>query len=114
MLSFIVEERKNIAIIHIKGELFQEKLSELEKVWAEQIEKEVATIAIDCAELTFIDSPTIGALVKFFNEAMVRGKKLIFYELNPPIKALFNSARLERFFPIFTKEKFEKEFLEVQ
>jgi anti-anti-sigma factor len=110
MLSFVIEDRKNIAILHIKGELFHEKLSELEKVWEEQLLKPVSAIAINCIELQYIDSPAIGTLVKFFNQAMSKGKKLIFYDLNPSIQALFNSARLERFFVITTKEKFDREY----
>lgn len=110
MLSFIIEDRKNATIVHINGELFHEKLAELERVWDEQVKKPVSTIAIDCQELNYIDSPTIGTLVKFFNDAMSKGKKLIFYGLNPSIQSLFDSARLERFFLITTKEKFDTEY----
>ncbi len=110
MLSIIIEDRKTATILHINGELFHEKLAELEKVWEDQIKKSVSTIAIDCQKLNYIDSPTIGTLVKFFNDAMSKGKKLIFYELNPSIKSLFDSARLERFFLITTREKFDSEY----
>lgn len=110
MLSFIVEDRKNATILHINGELFHEKLSQLEKVWEEQVKKPASTIAIDCQQLNYIDSPTIGTLVKFFNDAMAKGKKLVFYGLNPSIQSLFDSARLERFFFITTKEEFDREY----
>lgn len=110
MLTFVIEDSKKAAILHINGELFHEKLAELEKVWAEQVKKPVPTIAIDCQQLNYIDSPAIGTLVKFFNEAMSKGKKLVFYGLNPSIQSLFDSARLERFFTITTKEKFDMEY----
>ncbi len=110
MLTIIIEDIGKAAILHIKGELFHEKISELEKVWHDQMFKPVETIAINCQELGYIDSPMIGTLVKFFNEAMSRGKKLVFYELNPSIKSLFDSARLERFFTILSKEEFDRKY----
>ncbi len=110
MLSFIIEDRKSATILRITGELFYEKLPELEKIWDEQVNKTTSTIAIDCQGLNYIDSPTIGMLVKFFNDATSKGKKLIFYGLNPTIQSLFDSARLERFFLITTKEKFDNEY----
>ena len=111
MLSFNVEDKNSVTIIHIRGELYHEKVSELERVWETQIAKPSATIAIDCIDLKYIDSPAIGALVRFFNEAMKKGKKLVFFDLNPDIRKLFDTARLERFFVIASKESFETDYL---
>jgi len=114
MLSFIIEEKPGVVIIQIKGELYHEKVSELEHVWEDQVKKPAGIIAINCAGLKYIDSPAIGALVKFFNEAMQKKKKLVFFDLSPTIRTLFDNARLERFFTITSRDKFEKDYLEAR
>lgn len=114
MLSFVIEDRDGIVTITIKGELHHEKISELEHVWNDQLRKPAAVIAINCADLGFIDSPAIGALVKFFNEAMKMRKKLVFYDLSPNIRQLFSTARLERLFVITTRQEFEDQYLKKQ
>jgi anti-anti-sigma factor len=114
MLSFIIEDTADVVIVNIKGELHHEKVSELEHVWNEQIRKPASVIAINCRELAFIDSPAIGALVKFFNEAMKKGKKLVFFDLSPGIQQLFGTSRLERLFQITTKREFETQYLNRQ
>ena len=111
MLSFIIQDRNDAVTITIKGELHHEKVSELEQVWNDQMRKPAGVIAINCGELKYIDSPAIGALVKFLNEAMKKGKKLVFYDLSPTIRQLFDTARLERLFVITSRQKFEAEYL---
>ncbi len=111
MPSITIEDKPGVVIIQIIGELYHEKVSELERVWEDQLKKPAEIIAINCAGLTYIDSPAIGALVKFFNEAMQKKKKLVFFDLSPTIRSLFDNARLERLFTITSAEKFEKEYL---
>ena len=111
MLSFNVEDKNAVTIIHIHGELYHDKVPELERIWDIQLSKPSSTIAINCGNLIYIDSPAIGALVRFLNEAMKKGKKLVFFDLNPDIRKLFDTARLERFFVIASKETFEANYL---
>lgn len=111
MVQVSVEKKNNISIFHIKGEFFIDSINKVEKIWEEEISKEPSIIAIDCSELLFIDSSAIGTLVKFLNAAMNKKIKLVFYDLSPSIKQIFETARLYNFFPITTKEKFEREYL---
>jgi anti-anti-sigma factor len=114
MLSFVIEDWNDVVTITIKGELHHEKIAELENVWNDQLRKPAAVIAINCVDLKFIDSPAIGALVKFFNEAMKKGKKLVFYDLSPTIRQLFDTSRLERLFVITSRHEFEEKYLKKQ
>ena len=110
MINISVDDRKKIIIIKISGEFYIENIQKVESIWNEQVEKGPGTIAIDCSELMYIDSSAIGTLVKFLNSTMSRNIKLVFFDLNPSIQQIFRTARLNNFFTITSREKFEKDF----
>jgi anti-anti-sigma factor len=112
MLQVSIEDRQKIIILHFKGDFFIDKLNEIEQVWRDQVSKKPRLIALDCAGIDHIDSSAISTLVKFLNEAMNKSIRLIFYDLNPSVQKLFEIARLQRFFTITTREKFESKFLQ--
>ncbi|MCX7678490.1 MAG: STAS domain-containing protein [Spirochaetes bacterium] len=111
MVHLTVEKKNSICIFHIKGEFFIDSIHKVEKIWEEEISKNPKIIAIDCSELSFIDSSAIGTLVKFLNAAMSKNIRLVFYDLSDSIKQIFETARLYNFFTITSKENFEKEYL---
>lgn len=111
MINISVDDKKEIIIIKISGEFYIENIQKVESVWNEQVEKAPGAIAIDCTELVYIDSSAIGTLVKFLNSTMSRNIKLVFLDLSPSIQQIFRTARLNNFFTITSREKFEKEFL---
>jgi anti-anti-sigma factor len=111
MVQFKVEKIGNIVILHVKGILYMENIRSAESVWTEQIAQNPEVIAINCKHLNQIDSTAIGTLVKFFNSAMTRDIRLIFFDLNSSIQRLFETAKLHRFFSVTTKKKFENNFL---
>jgi anti-anti-sigma factor len=112
MLQVSIEDRQRIIILHLEGDFFIDKLNEIEKIWHEQVSKKPRVIALDCSGIDHIDSSAISTLVKFLNEAMNRSIRLIFYDLNPSVQKLFEIARLQRFFTITTRDKFESKFLQ--
>ena len=112
MLQIMIEDRGRIIILHLKGDFFVDRLNEIEKIWREQVTKSPRVIALDCSGIDHIDSSAISTLVKFLNEAMNRSIRLIFYDLNQSVQKLFEIARLQRFFTITTREKFENKFLQ--
>jgi len=106
-----LEEMQNVTIINVKGEFHVGNVGKFEEVWHSQVEKKPKAIAINCKELEYIDSSAIGTLVKFLNNAMSKGIKLQFFDLNPSIQNIFKTARLDNFFTITTRDKLEKEFM---
>lgn len=111
MINISVDDRKGIIVIAISGEFYIENIQKVENIWNEQVMKAPGTIAIDCSELQYIDSSAIGTLVKFLNSAMNKDIKLVFFDLNSSIQQIFKTARLNNFFTITSREKFEQEFL---
>lgn len=97
--------------MRIMGEFYIESIQKVEKIWDDEVAKAPDIIAIDCADLMFIDSSAIGTLVKFLNSAMSKKIRLVFFDLSPSIQQVFKTARLNNFFSITTRDKFEREYL---
>jgi len=111
MLQVTVEKNNRISIMRIMGEFYIESIQKVEKIWDDEVAKAPDIIAIDCADLMFIDSSAIGTLVKFLNNAMSKKIRLVFFDLSPSIQQVFKTARLNNFFTITTRDKFEREYL---
>jgi anti-anti-sigma factor len=112
VLNLYVEKIGRVIILHVNGTLYLETIAMLESVWNEQVAQCLEVIAIDCVELSQVDSTAIATLVKFFNIAMSRNIHIIFYDLNKAIMSLFQTAKLNMFFSVTTKQNFESSFLQ--
>ncbi len=110
-MDIILEEFPDVTIINVKGEFMIGNTSKLMEIWQDQLEKRPKVIGINCKELVYMDSSALGTLVKFLNHASVKSIDLQFYEMKPSILNIFKITKLDNFFTITTKEKFEKDFL---
>ncbi|MCP4136442.1 MAG: STAS domain-containing protein [bacterium] len=113
MMKVFIEELRetHIIIVHIEGELNIESINRVKDIWYKQLAKKPKIIAINCTKLDKIDSSGIGSLVLFLNNAMKKKIKLVFFGLNYTIQRLFNKAKLNHFFTITTKSKFEVDYM---
>ncbi len=112
MIRIEVEEFRGVIILNLQGELLLDTISEVKEVWLKQIEKKPEIIAINCSHVDYIDSTAIGTLVQFFNHAMSRNIRLVFFDLKPKIRELFSTARLHKFFQITSMENFNRDYLQ--
>jgi|GEM_PF-130151 len=100
----------NVVVLDIKGQFYLESIPDVESVWKTQIAMDPKVMALNCSELTGVDSSAIGTMVHFLNSAMENKIELVFYDLNPSIQKLFRTAHLDSFFTITTKEEFENKY----
>lgn len=77
-------------------------IKEIDTIWKEEIDKKPKIIKIDCATINSIDSPAIGMLVKFKNEASNNNVELILDNVREPLLNLFRTTNLIKFFSIKT------------
>jgi len=110
MIEVKVEQHKKVIILHLSGYLNIETIKKVEDVWLEQIRKNPNVIAFNCKNLSEIDSTSIGVLVKFLNLATNKKIKMFFYDLNDTIRELFSRSKINNFFKVTTKTRFEAEF----
>ncbi len=111
MITISTEEKDNIVVFNISGTFNINTVTSVETLWASYLQKGPKMIAINCIELSSVDSAAIGTIVKFFNSAMTNGIRLVFYDLNPQIQKLFATAKLNKFFTITTGEVFYAQYM---
>jgi anti-sigma B factor antagonist len=112
MIQYSVEDKpNNLIIIHLSGEFRIEMISRVEEVWNRQMEKNPRVIAFDCRALDYIDSSSIGTLVKFVNAATNKKLEFVLYGLNREVRKIFETARLTKFFGLLSTQEFESKYL---
>ncbi len=109
-MNYSSEEHKSVAIIRLNGEMRLGTVGEFETMYNSMIVKKLPAIALDCSCLQFIDSSAIGTLVKFLHLANSKKIKLVLFDMNDTIQSIFRAVKLDSFFTIMTKVKFEKEY----
>lgn len=112
MLQCTVDELKNnVVIIHVSGEFRIEMIGKVEEAWSRAMDKKPRVIALDCSDMEYIDSSSIGTLVKFVNSATNKKVEFVLYGLNREVCKIFETARLTRFFGLLTAEEFKSKYL---
>ena len=106
-----VEKRGNTFIFYLEGDFVTVDIPYIDKIWDEQIAKNPEIIALNFHKVVCLDSSAIGTLVKFFKHAKKNGVTLIFYALNKVINNLFEITKLNNYFTVISKEKFDKDFI---
>jgi len=106
-----VFEHGALKIIRIKGEFFLGYVRQVEETWNQLAAGSPEIIAIDCREMTFVDSSAIGTFVKFLHNSMALNFKLIFFDLNESIIRIFSKAKLNKIFTILSREDFNSIYL---
>jgi anti-sigma B factor antagonist len=108
VVSIEVDDRGTVKIIRIKGEFFLGYVRQVEDTWNKLAAVSPEIIAIDCRDMTFVDSSAIGTFVKFLHNSISSNIKLIFFDLSDSISRIFGKAKLNKIFTIISREEFEK------
>ncbi|HOF01823.1 MAG TPA: STAS domain-containing protein [Spirochaetota bacterium] len=110
-MELSITDKDLIKIVKLKGDftivnlqLFQENVFPFFK-------DKVETIAIDMAEVNFVDSSGIGKLVQSLNLARNGGKNFILIKVTDRVLQLFKTVKLDNFFNILDYNEFERKFL---
>ncbi|HON78006.1 MAG TPA: STAS domain-containing protein [Spirochaetota bacterium] len=110
-MKITAEKADNIVIFHVKGEFDFKDVPAAEEFWQNHIQENPECAAINCRELTHVDSSAIGSLIKLNNSARDKNITLVFYNVSKSLMDLLKISRLDRYFTIMTREKFESEYL---
>ena len=108
MINLSAEEiEEGVIVINLVGEFRIEMINTVEQAWNEQVLKKPRVIAFNCQEMAYIDSSSIGSLVKFVNTAKNKKIDLVIYGLNREVFKIFHTARLNNFFGLMSRTEFE-------
>ena len=106
MSSVGIEDKGEMIIAHLNGDLYIENMKEVEQILNEQISKHPKVMAMDCKNLAYIDSSAIAALVRLVRNGMKKNIELVFFDLNSSILQIFETVNLDKFFSLMARDKF--------
>ncbi|MCP4138392.1 MAG: STAS domain-containing protein [bacterium] len=110
-LEIRMELHGDNAVMHLIGRGTTESCDLLEEAWNEVLTHDPAVIGINCRELEFMNSATIGLFVSFNRVSNQKSKKLIFYNISGNIHEVFEKTFLYGFLRTKTGQEFREEYL---
>jgi len=104
-----------VKVIRPSGILDGTKAAQFRQEIGNLLESSADIILVDFADVTFMDSSGLGALVLSLKNVRAAGGKLYICSINEQIKMLFELTSMDRVFEIFpTREDFENALASTQ
>ena len=91
-------------LLRLKGDVDMNTSSDVRTALAEMFRLEASgmkAILIDLSQVRYMDSSGIATLVEVMQNCMKKGARLRLFELSPPVRDVFELARLASVFEIF-------------
>ena len=113
MLEHNREDRDDVVVLKLKGNLDALTAPDLRPVIDELVSNRTTQVIFDLGELTLIDSSGVGAIVSLFKRVRLLGGDVKIARLTNQPKEIFRLLRLDRAFELFeTVEEAEQKFRE--
>ena len=100
-----IEKRTNVDVLKYKGRLDVNTAENFRNKANETINSGGLRLAIDFADITFVDSSGLGALVNILRTANQKGGDVKLFSLKPEIRMVIELTRLNKVFQIFNSEE---------
>ena len=104
-MDLLIEKKTNVDVIKCKGRLDVNSADNFRNKTNEVISSGSKKLAIDLAEVSFIDSSGLGALVAVLRAANQQGGSVKLFRLKPEIRMIIELTRLNKVFDIFNTEE---------
>jgi anti-sigma B factor antagonist len=103
-LEIAIDKERNYTILKIKGDVDLYSSPQVRKQILALANKKHANILVDFLEVTYMDSSGVATLVEALQLTNKNGGKLRLFNLDQPIKDVFELSRLDRVFEIYDDE----------
>ena len=92
-------------ILSFKGELDFHSSGEVRDALTKLTDSQVSKVLLNFERVNYIDSSGLAVFVETFQKLKRSGGKLIFFNLAPAVRGVFEIARLDSIFKIASSEK---------
>ena len=103
-LQIIVKRCDDIPVIVLKGEVDAYTSARFREVMLEVVDTHGPKVVISMADVDYIDSSGLGALVGGLKRVSERDGKIVIVCDKPQVRKVFEITGLEKVFPIFESE----------
>ena len=104
-LQIVVRKLRGVRIIELTGEVDAYTSARFREIMIEHIENGDANLVISMANVEYIDSSGLGALVGGLKRATEKQGKIVIVCDRPQVTKVFEITGLEKVFPLFATEE---------
>jgi anti-sigma B factor antagonist len=101
MQATVLDDRPDVAVLKLTGELDADTAPKLHATLAGLLDRPVPRIVVDLSDLKFCDSVGLSAFIVSKQVIAARGGWLTFAGANPFLASLMETVGLSRYFTIF-------------
>lgn len=109
MERFEVDEKGNVVIVRIAGELTLTDIKEFDGIFNKYLKSKFEVIALDLYEMPFLDSFGISRLVKI-SRAFTGIADFVLINMNDNIYQTFKMSTFDKIFTIMTEKEFRYKY----
>tara|TARA_B100001964_G_C13996361_1_gene492940 strand:+ start:170 stop:517 length:348 start_codon:yes stop_codon:yes gene_type:complete len=95
-----VESTGNVSILQCGGNLDADSVGSFKQVTNGLVDEGSINLVVDCADLDFVDSMGLGALISLLRRVRQREGDLKVAALSEDVKTIFEITRLHRLFEV--------------
>ncbi len=100
-MNFQTDDRSGVKVVRVAGNLDGIDSGPLTGALSELVGHRGASIVIDLADVKFINSTGLSALVTLTAQANTHESKLVLANLSPFVGGVLETTRLDRFFDVY-------------
>ncbi len=104
-LGIAVRRNGSVTVIQLTGELDAYTSARFREVMVDAIEDGGANLIVSMANVEYIDSSGLGALVGGLKRSSERNGKIVIVCAQPQVRKVFEITGLEKVFPLFESEE---------
>lgn len=108
-----IHKEEGLSIIKLIGRYDIEEVYDFDILFQNQIDMNVSVIALNLAELRYIDSSGIGSLIRSKNTAMKNGIEFLCYNLHKDIVYTFQLSKIDQFLTILSEDEFLNKYVTI-
>ena len=99
-MNMKVESHGDISVVQCGGSLDADSVGAFKKVVGDLVNSGAVRLVIDCAQLTFVDSMGLGAMISLLRRVRSREGDLKVAAIADDVKTIFEITRLHRLFDV--------------
>ncbi len=113
MIKIDVEERENIVIVCISGNLSLGDIDEFDHTFKKYNNSNLDVIALDLKYIPHLDSFGLNRIIKVSRDFGGSGTEFVLINMNEDIHKTFTTTTFDKLFQIMTQDEFDRKYFPV-
>ena len=100
MAEYTINEENGRLILHLKGELVLNAVTELKDEIKSHLKNENLKVIADLSDVEFVDSSGLGMLISWFKCVTEANGRIVFANVQPYVRKIIKISKLDKIFTL--------------